>query len=74
MKNLLATNEGTMDRMIRVIIGVAVLSLTVVGPRTAWGLLGIIPILTGLLGTCPLYSLLGINTCRVKKQKIATQS
>ena len=74
MKNLLAKNEGTFDRLIRVIIGVAVLSLTVVGPRTAWGYLGLIPILTGLIGTCPLYSLLGLNTCGVKKQTIATHN
>jgi hypothetical protein len=58
------TNEGTLDRAIRVVIGIALLSLTLVGPRTPWGLVGIIPLATGAVGFCPLYRLLGINTCR----------
>jgi hypothetical protein len=56
-------NEGTLDRAIRIVAGVAILSLTVVGPHTLWGLVGAIPLLTGLFGFCPLYRLLGIRTC-----------
>ncbi len=57
-------NEGTLDRGLRVVIGLAILSLTVVGPSSAWGLLGLVPLVTGLAGFCPLYRLLGIRTCR----------
>lgn len=57
-------NEGSLDRLIRITIGVILLAMLFVGPRTAWGWLGAIPLATGLLGFCPLYSVLGINTCR----------
>lgn len=66
--NLLARNEGTVDRALRVVVGLGVLSLYFVGPRTGWALLGLVPLLTGALGSCPLYSLLGLSTCPVKKQ------
>jgi hypothetical protein len=56
-------NEGLADRLIRVAVGLAVLSLAFVGPQTPWGYLGLIPLLTGIVGFCPLYRLLGINTC-----------
>ncbi len=56
-------NTGTVDRALRVVVGLAVLSLTVVGPQTMWGLLGLVPLLTGLVGYCPLYPLVGANTC-----------
>ncbi len=59
------TNEGTADRVIRVALGVALLSLTVVGPHTPWGLVGLVPLATGLFGFCPLYRLVGISTCKV---------
>ncbi len=55
-------NEGPVDRTIRVILGVALLSLTVVGPHSPWGLIGAIPLLTGIFGFCPMYRLLGIRT------------
>jgi len=55
-------NEGTVDRFIRVVIGVALLSLTVVGPKSAWGFVGLVPLLTGVMGFCPLYRLVGLNT------------
>ena len=57
------TNEGTLDRTLRVIAGLAILSLTVFGPHTLWGLVGAVPLLTGVVGFCPLYRLLGIRTC-----------
>ena len=59
-------NEGTIDRALRVVVGLAVLSLVFVGPQTAWGWVGVVPLVTGLVGNCPLYSILGINTCGIK--------
>ncbi len=61
------TNEGGIDRALRVIVGLAVLSLAFVGPKTPWGYVGLVPLLTGLVGFCPLYALLGINTCPAKR-------
>lgn len=65
--NLLPKNEATIDRVLRVLLGVVVLSLTVVGPQTMWGLLGLVPLATGLLGSCPVYTLLGVSTRAAKK-------
>ena len=61
---LLARNEGRADRAIRIAAGVVLLSLTVIGPRTPWGLLGLIPLLTGIVGFCPLYRSVGVKTCQ----------
>lgn len=60
------TNEGTIDRMLRVIVGLALVAMVFFGPKTAWGWIGLVPLITGLVGTCPLYSLLGIRTCKLK--------
>lgn len=60
-------NEGNLDRILRVVVGAAAVSLVFVGPQSAWGWAGLIPLITGLVGTCPVYSLLGINTCGVKR-------
>lgn len=57
-------NIGTFDRAIRVILGLALLFLYAIGVIGAWGLIGVIPLATGMLGFCPLYRLLGIRTCR----------
>jgi hypothetical protein len=59
----MAMNEGTLDRAIRIVLGVALLSLTVAGPHSLYGLLGVVPLLTGIVGFCPLYRLVGIRTC-----------
>ncbi|MEY2669198.1 MAG: hypothetical protein RJA59_1836 [Pseudomonadota bacterium] len=56
-------NEGTIDRAVRIVLGLGVISLAFVGPRTPWAYVGIVPLATGLLGFCPLYRVLGINTC-----------
>lgn len=66
MANLLPTNEHPVERVLRTILGFGVLSLAFVGPKTPWGYLGIVPLATGLLGTCPLYTLFGWSTCPVK--------
>jgi hypothetical protein len=58
------TNVGTFDRSIRVVLGLALLFLYVTGAIGAWGLIGLIPLATGMLGFCPLYRVLGIRTCR----------
>lgn len=60
------TNVGSMDRIGRIVLGIVLIALVFVGPKTAWGWIGIIPLATGLLRTCPLYSLLGISTCSTK--------
>ena len=60
-------NEGTIDRALRIVAGIGVLSLAFVGPQTPWGYLGIVPLATGLIGWCPVYALLRINTCPVKR-------
>lgn len=59
-------NEGTIDRVLRVVAGAGILSLYFVGPQTPWALVGAVPLLTGLVGYCPAYSLLGLNTCTRK--------
>ena len=63
----MATNEGTLDRVIRVIVGLAILSLAFIGPQTPWAYFGLIPLLTGLVGFCPAYALFGIRTCKLQK-------
>lgn len=62
-------NEGGLDRILRIAVGLAVLSLVFVGPKTPWAWLGLIPLLTGVIGFCPLYAVLGLNTCGVRKPK-----
>jgi len=59
-------NEGTLDRALRIIAGLVLIALVFVGPQTAWGWVGIVPLVTGLAGFCPLYRLLGINTCALR--------
>ena len=56
------TNEGTIDRAVRIALGLGLLSLTVVGPHTLWGLVGLLPLATGALGFCPAYRLIGLST------------
>jgi Protein of unknown function (DUF2892) len=60
-------NEGSIDRAVRVVAGLAILSLVFIGPKSPWGWAGLVPLLTGLIGFCPLYAVLGINTCPVRK-------
>jgi len=60
------TNEGTIDRVLRVIVGLALIAIVFVGPQTPWGWIGLVPLLTGIVGTCPLYTILGIRTCKLK--------
>ncbi len=64
--NAMKTNVGGIDRTLRIVVGLAVLSLVFIGPQTAWGWLGLVPLLTATVGFCPVYPLLGINTCPAK--------
>ena len=58
-------NEGTMDRVLRILVGLGLLSLIFVGPQTMWGLVGLVPLLTGVFGFCPLYKVFGLSTCPI---------
>ncbi|MFN0188190.1 MAG: DUF2892 domain-containing protein [Bacteroidia bacterium] len=58
-------NESSTDRVIRVFLGVAI-AMFFVYHNSAWALLGLLPFITGIVGICPLYSILGINTCKIK--------
>lgn len=61
-------NAGNLDRGARVVLGIGLLSITVIGPQTPWGYIGLVPLITGLIGYCPLYSILGFNSCPLKKR------
>lgn len=65
---MIKPNIGGIDRAIRIIAGAALLALVFVGPQTPWGYLGLVPLLTGVIGFCPAYCPLGLSTCRVPKQ------
>jgi len=59
-------NEGKIDRIVRVVAGLAILTQVFWGLQTPWAFIGLVPLITGILGFCPLYRLLGISTCPVK--------
>jgi len=63
MDTLFPRNEHTLDRVVRVVLGLALLSMVFFGPQTLWGLIGVVPLLTGLVGSCPLYRIVGFKTC-----------
>lgn len=68
---MLKTNEGTIDRALRIIVGLALLAWFFMDQGTGFWhyakLIGIVPLLTGLLGSCPVYSILGVSTCPIKR-------
>jgi hypothetical protein len=61
-------NAGIIDRVLRILLGAGMITLAFYGPQTKWGFLGAVPIITGLLGFCPLYVLLGISSCESSKE------
>jgi len=66
---MLKVNEGTIDRVLRVVLGAALIAGYFLNPDGAWSWLywiGVVPLLTGAAGWCPLYSVFGINTCKMK--------
>jgi hypothetical protein len=67
MEKVLPKNEATIERVLRVVVGLGALSLVFVGPHSLFGLIGLVPLATGLLGSCPLYTAFGISTRSAKK-------
>ena len=63
----MTVNMGSIDRGVRAVLGVVLILLVFMGPQTPWGWIGIIPLATALVGWCPLYSLIGMNTCGGQK-------
>ncbi len=62
----MTVNEAGWDRGVRLVVGAGLLAAALAGPAWPWGLLGAVPLLTGVSGWCPLYTLLGISTCAVR--------
>ena len=60
----MTANIGTLDRLLRIALGVVLISLVFVGPQTPWGWIGLVPLLTAGVRFCPLYRMLGIQTCK----------
>lgn len=69
MSAIFPRNEHRTDRVIRVVLGLGLLSLVWIGPQTAWGWVGLVPLVTGLAGRCPLYRMFGISTCSIGTPK-----
>ena len=64
----MSRNVGGIDRILRIIAGLVLIALAATGTVGWWGWIGLVPLGTGLLGTCPAYRLLGLNTCRLKSK------
>lgn len=60
-------NIGGLDRIVRIVIGVALIAATLTGAIGVWGWIGVVPLATALMGWCPPYAILGFNTCSMKK-------
>ncbi len=63
----MSANVGGIDRILRVLAGIALLALTLTGQIGLWGWIGVVPLATGLFSFCPLYRVLGLNTCPMKR-------
>ncbi len=61
-------NEGTVDRAIRIVVGLGLVGLAIAGIGAPWTWIGLLPLVTGAVGYCPAYTLLGMNTCPMKKE------
>ena len=62
------TNEGGIDRIVRILAGLVLIGLAYTGTVGMWGYIGLVPLATGLIGWCPAYTLLGLNTCSMKSK------
>lgn len=60
-------NAGTIDRTLRIIVGLLLVGLAATGTVGVWGWIGVVPLLTGAFGFCPAYTIFGLNTCSVKQ-------
>jgi hypothetical protein len=65
---IMKLNVGGADRVIRIVLGLALIGLTLTGNIGVWGWIGIVPLATGAIGWCPPYALLGFNTCAMKNK------
>ena len=63
----MTANVGSIDRALRIIVGIVLIALVFIGPQTPWGWIGVIPLVTGLFSYCPAYSLFGMSTCPIKR-------
>ncbi len=63
----MAGNVGGIDKILRIVVGAGLVGATAAGLLPVWGYIGVVPLLTGLMGWCPAYTLLGMNTCPMKK-------
>jgi len=63
------TNVGGIDRVLRIVAGLVLIGLTLMGTIGPWGWIGVVLLATGLLSSCPLYSIVGLNTCPMKSAK-----
>lgn len=61
-------NVGTIDRVLRVVVGLALIALAATGTVGVWGWIGVVPLLTGIFSFCPAYALIGTNTCSTDKK------
>ncbi len=61
------TNEGNLDRVLRVVVGLLLIGLAATGTVGLWGYIGVVLVLTGAVGFCPLYTLVGLNTCPARR-------
>jgi hypothetical protein len=61
------SNAGMIDRVLRVVVGLVLVALAATGKVGVWGWIGVVPLLTGAVGYCPAYGMLGLNTCGMKK-------
>jgi hypothetical protein len=61
---MIAKNVGSFDRIIRIFLGILLIAMVFVGPKSAWGWVGLVPLFTGLVRWCPAYLPFGISTCR----------
>lgn len=64
----MSRNEGTIDRTLRILVGLLLLALVFFGPQTPYGWVGLVPLVTGIVGICPVYSIFGIRTCSLPQQ------
>lgn len=70
----LCANAGTADRIIRVVLGLALIAWVLFMEGPVWAWIGLVPLATGVIGICPLYSMIGMNTCAAKTESCATKT
>ncbi len=72
LAKVLPPNEHVADRAVRIALGLVLLVIAFVGPKTPWGFVGLVPLVTGLLGSCPIYTLFGLSTSAAKPKTQTT--